>query len=68
MTDERTLSDDDIRTEMPGSDGLVAETEPRDMDGTDTQDQDGTDTADQDGTDSQDTDGMDSQDADGTDQ
>lgn len=68
MTDERTLSDEDIRTEVPGSGSMVAEERPRDMDGTDTQDQDGTDTQDQDGTDSQDTDGMDSQDADGTDQ
>jgi hypothetical protein len=68
VTDERTLSDDDIRTEVPGSASTVEEERPRDMDGTDTQDQDGTDTADQDGTDSQDTDGVDSQDADGTDQ
>jgi hypothetical protein len=68
MTDERTLSDDDIRTVTTGSSTMVAEERPGDTDGTDTQDTDGTDTKDTDGTDSQDQDGKDSKDADGTDQ
>jgi hypothetical protein len=73
---EHTLSDDEIRTHMPGSASTVEEERPRDTDGTDTQDTDGTDTQDrdttdtqdQDTTDTQDTDGIDTQDADGTDQ
>jgi hypothetical protein len=67
MTDERTLSDDDMRTVTTGSSTMAAE-RPGDTDGTDTQDTDGTDTKDTDSTDSQDQDGVDSKDADGTDQ
>ncbi len=64
------LSDEDIRTVMPGAASVEAETDPdgRDMpgggdgtdgDATDKQDGDATDTKDADGTDTQDTDGTD---------
>ena len=59
MTDERTLSDDDIRTVTTGSSTIAAEERPGDTDGTDTQDTDGTDSQDQDGKDSKDADGTD---------
>lgn len=72
-TTTRELTDDDIRTVMPGSatkaetdpDGMGGDTDGRDAgDGTDGDAKDGTDG---DATDTKDTDGTDSQDTDGTD-
>jgi len=66
-TATKELTDEDIRTVMPGG-APRAETEPDQMDGDgtdgDATDQQDGDTADQDGTDAQDTDGGDT---DGTD-
>ena len=66
------LTDEDIRTVMPGvTDGPKAETDPdtMDQDGTDGDTTDGKDgdAADQDGTDGTDADGTDTGDTDGTD-
>jgi hypothetical protein len=71
-TSTRELTEDDIRTVMPGSTTTVkAETEPDTMDGdgTDGDATDGKDgdAADQDTTDSRDADGTDGGDMDGTD-
>lgn len=66
------LTDEDIRTVMPGvTDGPRADTDPdsMDQDGTDGDTTDGKDgdAADQDGTDGSDADGTDTGDTDGTD-
>lgn len=76
-TTTQELTDEDIRTVMPGSSetpGTVeprAETEPDTMDGDgtdgDTTDKKDGDAADQDGTDAKDADGTDTGDMDGTD-
>ena len=70
-TATQELIDEDIRTVMPESSSLKAETDPDKMggDGTDgdtTDEKDG-DAADQDGTDGKDADGTDTGDMDGTD-
>jgi hypothetical protein len=69
-TTTQELTDEDIRTVMPGvTDGPKAETDPekKDQDGTDGDMTDGTDgdAADQDGTDGTDADGTDTRDTDG---
>jgi hypothetical protein len=72
------LTDQDMRTVMPGAAETGPGDVPRDTDGTDAgdatdgdatdgRDGDATDTGDMDGTDTKDADGMDSGDADGTD-
>ena len=70
-TTTKDLTDEDIRTVMPGSSVPAAETDPDTMggDGTDgdTTDQTDGDAGDQDGTDGKDADGTDSGDMDGTD-
>lgn len=71
-TTTRELTDEDIRTVMPGT-GVSpkAETDPDEMDGDgadgDTTDEKDGDAADQDGTDGTDADGTDTGDMDGTD-
>ncbi len=71
-TATRELTDEDIRTVMPGTSGAPkAETDPDKMDGDgtdgDTTDKKDGDATDQDGTDGKDADGTDSGDMDGTD-
>lgn len=66
----RELTDEDIRTVMPGTAETGPMDEPRDTDGTDAgdgTDGDATDGTDGDAKDQQDTDGTDTGDADGTD-
>ncbi len=76
MGEDRTLTDEDIKTVMPGT-GIATTAQMKDTDGTDTPMGDGTDgdstdstdgdARDADGTDTQDQDGTDTKDMDGTD-
>ena len=68
-TATRELTEDDIRTVLPGTAAVRAETEPDTMDGTDGDTTDGKDgdAADEDTTDTRDADGTDGGDTDGND-